>query len=141
MSFLSSIRAKLAPQPGEPKDVPKTPTMRVFTLSNAPVFYLATTKCGCTYLKNLFYLLEHGHVHPRAAYIHQHEDEIPRAGHLSLAEVQASPYGFMVVRDPTDRLLSLYFDKIWGDGPQNFPHIRAALARDSGLSLERGLSA
>ncbi|MEM9270331.1 MAG: hypothetical protein AAGA78_15510, partial [Pseudomonadota bacterium] len=41
----------------------------------------------------------------------------------------------------TDRLLSLYFDKIWGEGPQNFPHIRAALARDSGLSLERGLSA
>ncbi|MEO1550921.1 MAG: sulfotransferase family 2 domain-containing protein [Pseudomonadota bacterium] len=145
MSFLSSIRARLGtpppPEDAPPKDAQKTPTMRVFTLSRAPVFYLATTKCGCTYLKNLFYLLEFGHVHPRATYIHQHEAEIPRAGHLSLETVQDSPYGFMVLRDPADRLLSLYFDKIYGEGPQNFPHVRATLARDAGLSLDRALSA
>lgn len=57
------------------------------------------------------------------------------------ALIRESRFAFVVLRDPVERFLSLYFDKIWGDGPQSFPAIRALLVREIGLDPARGLDA
>ena len=116
-------------------------TRRVFTTQSHPIYYLAITKCGCTFLKNLFYLLDHGSEHEDAAFIHRHEDEIPRATHVPVDAVRDSAYGFVVVRDPVDRFLSFYFEKVYGTGPHSFPHIRRKLIAETGFDGSPGLDA
>jgi hypothetical protein len=118
-----------------------SPTRVLFTTHRYPVYYLAITKCGCTFLKNLFWQLDHGEPHPDADNIHRYEDGIPRATDRSVEDIHASAHAFVVIRDPVDRFLSLYFDKIWGDGPQAFDALRLDLARSEGIALDRGLDA
>ncbi len=140
---IASLR-KGTSQPARPSGTEwsSLPVTRVlFTTSRYPLFYMAITKCGCTFMKNLLWSMEHGRPHPDPDSIHQHEDEIPRALSQTVAEIRDSPHAFTILRDPVDRFLSFYFDKIWGDGPQTFGHIRSMLAEEEGVDLSRDLDA
>ncbi len=83
-----------------------------FTTDRYPLFYLQITKCGCTFLRNLIYYLDHDQEHPHGGRIHTFEDDFIKAALVPRSQLQQSPYMFTVVRDPMDRFLSLYFDKI-----------------------------
>jgi len=86
---------------------------RVFYTTNRyPLFYLVIAKCGCTFLRNLIWYLDHDALHPDSANIHAHDEDLPKATLVPREEIQGSPYAFAVVRDPIDRFLSLYFDKL-----------------------------
>lgn len=93
---------------------------RVFvTTTRYPLFYLQITKCGCTFLRNLIYYLDHDALHPDSGRIHAHNDDFVGAHRIPRWYLKRSPYLFTVVRDPIDRFLSLYFDKI---GNLDNPH-------------------
>lgn len=125
----------------KPESDENTPAGRMITLENADVYYLPITKCGSTFMLNLFYYLDHGVEHETGNRIHQIRDQFPRAGAADDDKIRASKHAFTVLRHPVDRFLSLYFDKIYGDGPQNFGNIRHRLVDDIGLDLTRGLNA
>lgn len=116
-------------------------TRKFHTTRRFPIYYMSITKCGSTYLKNLFYALDHDNEHDAANNIHDHADDLIRATGLPFWMIRRSKYAFTVVRDPVSRFVSLYFDKIYGDGPQNFPELRQEIAGEAGLNLSRGLNA
>ncbi|OUS05653.1 hypothetical protein A9Q96_10610 [Rhodobacterales bacterium 52_120_T64] len=113
----------------------RTQAQRMLTLRSAPVYYLPITKSGSTYLKNLFYYLDHLGEHASGIDIHSNSDDLVRAKTGDEEAIRQSSYAFAVVRDPVDRFLSLYFDKVYGDGPNNFPEIRSYLAEEIRLDL------
>ena len=119
----------------------RTQAQRMLTLHSAPVYYLPITKCGSTYLKNVFYYLDHANEHVSGIDIHANSDDLIRANSGDEDAIRRSSYAFAVLRDPVDRFLSLYFDKIYGDGPNNFDDVRAYLAEEIALDLERDLDA
>ncbi|MEL6582535.1 MAG: sulfotransferase family 2 domain-containing protein [Pseudomonadota bacterium] len=111
-----------------------------YTTRRYPIFYIGTTKCGSTFLKNLFYALDFGVDHPDGNEVHGSERGLLRASEVPAEDIRKSPYAFAVVRDPTARFLSVYFDKIYGTGERNFPQIRQKLAEQIALDLTPGLS-
>lgn len=113
---------------------------RFFTTRRYPIFYLQITKCGCTYLKNLLYYLDHDHPHEAGRFIHDHSNDLIRADGRDPQVIAEARHVFTVLRNPVDRFFSLYFDKIHGAGPQNFGALRRVLAHDIGLDLAPDLT-
>jgi len=116
-------------------------TQKFITTRRYPIYYLAITKCASTYLKNVFFALDNDRVHQDPDRIHDYPSDLVRADRTPRWMIRRSPYAFAVIRDPVSRFLSLYFDKIYGDGPQNFPDLRQHLAGTIGLDLSRGVDA
>lgn len=116
-----------APAEGEPHSA------ELFTTRRYPLYYLSITKCGCTYLQNLVYYLDHDRLHHDPDHIHDYRGDLVRAGAVADDDIRASKHGFTVVRDPVERFLSLYFDKIWNDKAEDFASVREMLVRDEGI--------
>jgi len=108
------------------------------TTRRYPLFYLQITKCGCTFLKNLIYYLDHGALHPNAKRIHAHEQDFVKADLIPRLVLKASPYLFVVVRNPVDRFLSLYFDKLADTSNDHDARMRQRVSRAAGLDLSPG---
>ncbi|MEM9012985.1 MAG: sulfotransferase family 2 domain-containing protein [Pseudomonadota bacterium] len=141
---LFAREAAEAPEPAvaEAERAVRSPGRILFTTRRYPIYYLTITKCGCTYLKNLLYYLDHDHLHEHPEVIHRYADEdMVRPLDVPVAEIRQSPYAFAVVRDPVDRFLSLYFDKIYPDSPQSFRAVRKYLAQNAAIDLTPGLDA
>lgn len=117
----------------------RTAADRMTTLASAEVYYLPITKCGSTYLKNLFYYLDNDAEQGEGLRIHK-EGTLPRAKSGDGEKIRNSRHAFTVLRDPTDRFVSLYFDKIYGDGQGKFPRLRRELVNEINLDLSRDLS-
>ncbi len=123
---------------GVPRDMPG-PGRFFYTTNRYPLFYLQITKCGCTFLKNLMYYLDHGRLHENSARIHAHEADLLKADLIPRPVLKESPYLFAVVRDPVDRFLSLYFDKIANHDNQWDVGMRRRVIRAAGLDGRRNL--
>lgn len=119
---------------GEPSEKPGL-GRALYTTRTYPIFYLMILKCGCTFLRNLFYHLDHGHLHADAGRIHAHDQDFLKAAHVPHDVIQSSPYVFTVVRDPVDRFLSLYFDKIANTENEVDAWMRRRIAEGAGLEL------
>ena len=114
-------------------------THKFITTRRHPIYYMPITKCGSTYLKNLFYIFDHDQAHPDPDFIHDNNQDLIRADQTPTYLIRNSKFAFTVLREPKSRFMSLYFDKIYGTGPQNFPHIREEIASDCGLDLSPGI--
>jgi len=111
-----------------------------YTTRLAPLFYLQITKCGCTFVRNLLYYIDHGVMHEDAGRIHSHENEFLKADLIPLPVLHASPFLFAVIRDPIDRFLSLYFDKLVNSDSEADALMRARVAGAARLDLSPDLS-
>ena len=111
----------------------------LYRLKDRPVFMMAIAKSGCTYLKHLFYLLDHGENYPSGNKIHKDQSALLKATEDDHETILRTPYKFIVVRDPIARFFSLYFDKIYGQGPNAMHWFRAKVGDDIGLRYERDL--
>ncbi len=120
------------------KPVRRSPAELMLRLERADVYYLHIAKSGSTFLKNLFYYLDHGQQHIAGNRIHG-EPELLRARAEDEARIRASKHAFAVIRDPLERFLSVYFDKIYGEGPLNFPDLREYFTETVGLDLSYDL--
>jgi hypothetical protein len=115
----------------------ETAVAMLLTTRRAPIYGLGIAKCGCTWLKNLFWLVDHGRPHPDPLNIHRTQDvDLVRPSGVTADEVAQSGMAFALVRDPADRLASLYFDK--AIGPRAFPWLRARLL-DRGAPPDPGV--
>ncbi len=131
--WLRKRREKPRPAPDR-----RSPAELMIRLRRADVYYLHIAKSGSTYLKNLFYYLDHGRMHPDGESIHG-TPELLRATPEEFEAIRNSRHAFAVIRDPVARFLSLYFDKIYGEGPRNFPDLRDYFTQKVGLDLSRDL--
>jgi hypothetical protein len=136
---LLPARPDTGPRPPAPDAAAAGPSRIFLTTRRAPIFYLPITKCGCTWLKNLLYHIDHDREHPAGDRIHEDPGALVSAAGTDPALIRASRFAFVVLRAPEERLLSLYFDKIWGDGPGTFASLRLRLAAEAGLDLARDL--
>ncbi len=110
----------------------------LLTTDRYPVFYLQITKCGCTYLRNLLYMLDHGTAHPDSRRVHAHNGDFFKADLIPEAILKSSPALFAVIRDPVDRFLSLYFDKIANAQNEADSGMRKRVTRAAGLDPNVG---
>ena len=111
-----------------------------YTLREYPVFMCTLTKAGCTFLKNLFYYIDHSAMHPLGDFIHQDESKLLRASEVDVPTIKRSPYVYMVVRDPVDRFLSLYYEKIYGQGAGSMDWFRLKVGAEIGMNFNENLS-
>ncbi len=103
-----------------------------------PIRYLVIPKCGCTFVKNLLWTLDHGAAYANPPRIHERTREFARVAQFNLTvdDVRAEEHCFVVLRDPVDRFLSLYFDKVIGEGYRKFVPLRAVLRESHGLNVD-----
>lgn len=102
---------------------------RLFTIERFPIRYLVIPKCGCTFTKNLLWKLQYGEYYGNALRIHDRDQDFKRASDLglNLLAVSQEDYAFTIIRNPVDRFLSLYNDKVVGDGHKNYVPLRRTL--------------
>lgn len=111
-----------------------------YTTNRYPIFYLQITKCGCTFIKNLFYYLDHDQTHPESTRIHAHQDDLVKADLIPRRFMDSSPYIFTVVRDPIDRFLSLYYDKFADLDNKHDKGMRRRVSRAADLKIKRKMT-
>lgn len=104
-------------------------TNRLFTTRKVPLRYLVIPKCGCTFIKNLLWRLEHGADHAVPLRVHDDDGQFLRADALGLTaqDIRAEAHAFTVLRNPVDRFFSLYTDKVIGPGWQKYVPLRKVL--------------
>ena len=110
---------------------------RLFTVSDGSLYYLVIPKCGCTYVKNILWHIEKGRPHENPKRIHDFDAEFKRASDVVATDedVKRSDRAFVVLRNPVDRFLSLYFDKVVGPGWKQYVPLRRILAEHYGLEV------
>ena len=118
---------------------PKPPRLdRLISVRDLPIRYLFIPKCGCTFVKNLIWRLDLGENYADPPRIHDRDAEFARASlfDLTVEDVRAEEHAFVVLRNPVDRFLSLYFDKVVGEGYRQFVPLRAVLRDHHGLNVD-----
>jgi hypothetical protein len=105
---------------------------RLFAIPEPRIFYLFIPKCGCTYVKNVLWHIRTGKPHVNPLRVHDSDAFILRAGELvgDHLSIRSEDMAFSVVRNPVDRLLSLYLDKVVGTGRLNFVPLAETLIRE-----------
>lgn len=84
----------------------------VVTTRSHPVYYHPLTKCGCTYLRNVMFHLDHGApIDTPDGRRHPAFDGDLSAGDVAPEVVREADTAFVVIRNPVYRFMSLYFDK------------------------------
>jgi hypothetical protein len=108
---------------------------RLFAVESPRVFYLVIPKCGCTFVKNVLWFVANGEFYHTPLRIHDVDDLFLRAPDVEpdLANVYGAPGAFTVLRSPVDRFLSLYFDKVIGDGRREYVPLYDVLVRKRSL--------
>lgn len=98
---------------------PRGSLVRFIASRRVPVFYHPIEKSGCTFLKNLMWMIEWDEPYaPGPLYVHENHD-------MSFDRVYVDPEAgppcpgvfFTCVREPLSRFLSAYFDKFVGTDP------------------------
>lgn len=108
---------------------------RLFALKEPRVFYLFIPKCGCTFVKNVLWAIQNGRYHPNPVRVHDDDKDFLRASDLGIDahRISSEPMAFTVIRNPIDRLLSLYFDKVVGIGKESYVPLADVLTEKRGL--------
>jgi len=108
---------------------------RLFALREPRVLYLVIPKCGCTFVKNVLWAIQNDRYHSNPVRVHDDDKEFLRASDLGIDihSIAREPMAFTVIRNPIDRLLSLYFDKVVGKGKDNYIPLAHVLTEKRGL--------
>ena len=98
--------------------------------SGVAVFWMQ--KSGCTLLKNLFFKLATGESYPNPVEVHSDKEACARISFRPKKHRIDPENAFVVVRDPTARILSFYWDKVHSRGPYSMPRLRRKLGGYAG---------
>lgn len=110
-------------------------TRRLIAIDNPRILYLSIPKCGCTFVKNVLWYIQFSTHHSNPIRIHDDDGKFLRASDLNLnsASILQEDSAFTVVRNPIERFISLYFDKIVGKGREQFVPLARTLIAKHGL--------
>jgi hypothetical protein len=97
-------------------------SQRLIVVEEPRILYLSIPKCGCTFVKNVLWHLQFGRFHPNPIRVHDDDNKFLRASDIyqDTRSILEESVAFTVVRNPVDRFLSLYFDKIIGQGRDRY---------------------
>lgn len=114
----------------------KDKRQRLLTVANTEIYYLSIAKSGCTFVKNVLWQMNFGERHPEPLRIHRDQARMPTAlgENVPLGRIMHSTQAFTVIRNPVDRLVSLYTDKMIGNGQEHFLPLRDIVAGDFSLN-------
>ncbi len=110
-----------------------------YKLRDRPVYMAVVRKSGCTYIKNLFYYLNTGELHPLGDQIHKDEKSLLRASEEDVEDILNSPYVSIVLRNPVNRFLSLYYDKIYNPYDKSIFWFREEIGLELGMNFDPDL--
>lgn len=110
---------------------------RLFAVDRPRIYYLVIPKCGCTYVKNVLWYIQHGSFHRNPLRVHDDDDQFKRASDFGVNsdDIVQERAAFAVLRNPIDRFLSLYFDKILGEGRHRYVQLFKILQERRGLKI------
>src|SRR5690554_6581898 len=106
------------------------PEKRIFsTFRYKEIQYLVIPKCGCTYIKNFLWKIDFQSDYADPTRVHDEDRVFARASDNSYTAktIRENPYSFTVLRNLVDRFLSLYFDKVIGEGYRRFVPLKKVL--------------
>ncbi|MEO0387752.1 MAG: sulfotransferase family 2 domain-containing protein [Pseudomonadota bacterium] len=110
---------------------------QLFLCRSYPTAFLSTPKCGSTFVKHLFWQIDTGAPHQTAdgigTEIHRFDSQLPRGDRVTLDWVTASEHAFCIIREPIDRILSLYWDKMHSNRDPAWRWFRERLSRVEGF--------
>lgn len=108
---------------------------RLFAVQDPRIAYLVIPKCGCTFVKNVLWMIINGKPHDVPQRVHDSDSSFLRASSVfeDFGNISSEPLAFSVLRNPVDRFLSLYFDKIIGEGREKFVPLADFLIKSRGL--------
>lgn len=108
---------------------------RLFAIESPRIYYLVIPKCGCTFVKNVLWFVANGEFYHSPMRIHDADDLFLRAPDVEtdLDKVYRAPGAFTVLRNPIDRFLSLYFDKVIGNGRRDYVPLYDVLVKRRSL--------
>lgn len=106
-------------------------TKLLISTRNLPIRNLNVLKCGATRVRNVMYQLDNGHAYQQPNKIHADSDALARASEFGLThlDIAKEEHAFVIMRHPTSRFLSLYFDKVVGSGLGGFKRLNRQLAK------------
>lgn len=120
------------PRPPGAKMPPRDVADQLFLCETYPTAFLSTPKCGSTFVKHLFWQIDHARAHETATgdgtRIHSFDLDLPRGDRVTLDWVAASVRTFCIVREPADRIFSLYWDKLARTGDRRWAWFRELMA-------------
>lgn len=107
----------------------------LFSTRNLPIRYISFLKCGSAQILNLLYLLDNDKALEQPHKIHSIKRNFLRVSDIGLSpsEVAQEEHAFAVMRHPTKRLTSLYFDKVLGN--RYLPVLRERLLENHQFDL------
>jgi len=108
---------------------------KLFSAKTLHIRYMVTPKCGCTFMKNLLWYLDHGDFYIHPLHIHDQDDSFARAAYFGMtdADIRQEDYVLIAVRKLVDRFFSLYPKKVMGYGQHRFLPLKTVLIEKHGL--------
>ncbi|MEM8653598.1 MAG: sulfotransferase family 2 domain-containing protein [Pseudomonadota bacterium] len=113
----------------------------LYTTQRHPIYWHHIAKNAGTFMKHLMYLLDHDTALDHTGKLHDWDAHLVRATHVSRDQLDTPPYGFIVLRNPFQRFLSVYFDKVYGPGGQPRPGIGRAFFQSNSIDRSPDLEA
>ena len=123
--------------------IPRNRMPAIYVGNNTPLAYVQSAKSGCTLAKHILFYLNHGYYYSGYPSIHESTYSFwsimhPPTGHHQGAlekfnQLDAKLFTF--VRDPIERFLSSFMDKIWRTSGSDMNWLRDSVTCNHGVNL------
>ncbi|MFX0544199.1 sulfotransferase family 2 domain-containing protein [Roseovarius sp. S1116L3] len=113
----------------------------LYTTKRYPLYWHHIPKNGGTFLKSLLYYLDNERLMDHASGVHDWDDRLVRASHITLDDIERSAHNLIIMRNPIHRFLSVYFDKVYDGGAPRRPGMSQEFFSAHDLRQEKNLSA
>ncbi|MEM9431313.1 MAG: sulfotransferase family 2 domain-containing protein [Pseudomonadota bacterium] len=124
-----------APLDAKPRSKRRDVPERLYVSRSTGLSYYSILKCGTTYMKSLLWYLDRGEEHKAGSTIHRDVENIARSDGATVEDVRQNPLAFIILRNPVDRFVSFYFEKVANPTGHDFSWFRDLMADSLDLTI------